>query len=280
MHHGDRRQPVRDPDQLLPRALGAQPAGRHGGQEEEVVPRRSRGEGARSSSSIPRRTPDDRRSPSRSRARTTCCTWTSSPAPTSRSSTACSPTWSNKGWQDKDFIAQYTQRISTRRSQANKLSLDEASRITGVPVAKLRQAAEWAYKPKAAGHAPRTMHAYEKGIIWGNDNYLIQSALVDLVLATHNVGRRGTGVRADGRPPGGLHAAALPRRQARSTSTRRSSRARADVHCVGRQSVPDHAQRRAAPRGDPAPRQHRARRRWARRAAPRPSRWSTSSTMR
>ncbi|MGT2490333.1 arsenate reductase (azurin) large subunit [Cupriavidus basilensis] len=41
---------------------------------------------------------------------------------------------------------------------------------------------------------PRTMHAYEKGIIWGNDNYLIQSALVDLVLATHNVGRRGTGV--------------------------------------------------------------------------------------
>ncbi|MEY5003393.1 MAG: Arsenite oxidase large subunit, partial [Pseudomonadota bacterium] len=40
----------------------------------------------------------------------------------------------------------------------------------------------------------RTMHAYEKGIIWGNDNYLIQSALVDLVLATQNVGRRGTGV--------------------------------------------------------------------------------------
>ena len=40
----------------------------------------------------------------------------------------------------------------------------------------------------------RTMHAYEKGIIWGNDNYLIQSALVSLVIATHNVGRRGTGV--------------------------------------------------------------------------------------
>ena len=81
-----------------------------------------------------------------------------------------------------------------RRGQANKLSLDEASRITGVPVAKLRQAAEWAYKPKASGQRTRTMHAYEKGIIWGNDNYLIQSALVDVVLATHNVGRRGTGV--------------------------------------------------------------------------------------
>ena len=78
--------------------------------------------------------------------------------------------------------------------KANKLSLDEASQITGVPVAKLRQAAEWAYKPKARGQRTRTMHAYEKGIIWGNDNYLIQSALVDVVLATHNVGRRGTGV--------------------------------------------------------------------------------------
>ncbi len=74
------------------------------------------------------------------------------------------------------------------------MSLEEGSRITGVPVAKLVQAAEWAYKPKAADQLPRTMHAYEKGIIWGNDNYLIQSALVDLVLATHNVGRRGTGV--------------------------------------------------------------------------------------
>ena len=40
-------------------------------------------------------------------------------------------------------------------------------------------AAEWAYKPKASGHRPHAMHAYEKGIIWGNDNYLIQSALVD-----------------------------------------------------------------------------------------------------
>ena len=45
--------------------------------------------------------------------------------------------------------------------------------------------------------------SYEKGIIWGNDNYLIQSALVDLVLATHNVGRRGTGcVRMGGHQEG------------------------------------------------------------------------------
>jgi arsenite oxidase large subunit len=98
-----------------------------------------------------------------------------------------------QGWIDKDFIAKHTKGFD-EAVRANRLSLEECSQITGVPAAKIRQAAEWAYKPKASGHPPRTMHPYEKGIIWGNDNYLIQSALVDLVLATHNVGRRGTGV--------------------------------------------------------------------------------------
>jgi arsenite oxidase large subunit len=107
-----------------------------------------------------------------------------------------------QGWIDKDFIAKYTTGFDAVVA-ANRLSLDECSRITGIPVAKLQQAAEWAYKPKAPGVAPRTMHAYEKGIIWGNDNYLIQSALVDLVLATRNVGRRGTGcVRMGGHQEG------------------------------------------------------------------------------
>lgn len=84
------------------------------------------------------------------------------------------------------------------------MSLEECSRITGVSVAKLKQAAEWAYKPKAGGKLKRTMHAYEKGIIWGNDNYAIQSSLLDLVIATHNVGgRRGTGcVRMGGHQEG------------------------------------------------------------------------------
>lgn len=99
----------------------------------------------------------------------------------------------DQGWTDKAFIAASTKGFDAA-VQANRLSLDECSRITGVSVDKLRTAAEWSYKPKAGGKPTRAMHSYEKGIIWGNDNYLIQSALVDLVLATHNVGRRGTGV--------------------------------------------------------------------------------------
>jgi arsenite oxidase large subunit len=43
--------------------------------------------------------------------------------------------------------------------KTNRMSLEETSRITGVPVEKLKQAAEWAYKPKASGHRPHTMHA-------------------------------------------------------------------------------------------------------------------------
>lgn len=99
----------------------------------------------------------------------------------------------NKGWHDQDFIDQYTSGFD-EALKSNHMSLDECARITGVSVADLEKAADWAYKPKQSGHRPRTAHLYEKGIIWGNDNYRIQSALVDLVLATHNVGRRGTGV--------------------------------------------------------------------------------------
>lgn len=108
-----------------------------------------------------------------------------------------------QGWIDRDFIARRTKGFD-EAVKANRMSLEECSRITGVSVAKLKQAAEWAYKPKAGGKLKRTMHAYEKGIIWGNDNYAIQSSLLDLVIATHNVGgRRGTGcVRMGGHQEG------------------------------------------------------------------------------
>lgn len=99
----------------------------------------------------------------------------------------------DQGWHDKDYIAKFTRGFD-EAMKVNRMSLEDGSKATGIPVAKLRQAADWAYKTKASGHRARTFHAYEKGIIWGNDNYVIQSSLVSLVLATQNVGRRGTGV--------------------------------------------------------------------------------------
>nr|ADO32944.1 arsenite oxidase large subunit [Acidovorax sp. GW2] len=99
----------------------------------------------------------------------------------------------DQGWHDKAFISSRTSGFE-EAMKTNRMSLEEGSKITGLPIDKIKKAAEWAYKPKSSGHQPRTMHAYEKGIIWGNDNYVIQSALVSLVIATQNVGRRGTGV--------------------------------------------------------------------------------------
>ena len=108
----------------------------------------------------------------------------------------------DQGWVDKDFIAKHTNGFD-EAVKANRTSLEECSQITGVSIDKLKQFADWAYKPKAGGKMKRTCHTYEKGIIWGNDNYLIQSALLDLVIATHNVGRRGTGcVRMGGHQEG------------------------------------------------------------------------------
>ena len=98
-----------------------------------------------------------------------------------------------RGWHDQDFIARHTRGFD-EAMRTNRMSPAEGARITGVPAQRIVQAAQWAYQPKAGGQRPRTFHPYEKGIIWGNDNYVIQSALVGLALATHNVGRRGTGV--------------------------------------------------------------------------------------
>lgn len=99
----------------------------------------------------------------------------------------------DQGWHDAAFISNHTSGFDEAR-QSNRMELSVGSQITGLPEWKIKQAAEWAYSPKVSGHRPRTMHTYEKGIIWGNDNYVIQSALVGLVIATQNVGRRGTGI--------------------------------------------------------------------------------------
>jgi arsenite oxidase large subunit len=108
----------------------------------------------------------------------------------------------SKGWTDKAFIAAST-RDFAKALAANKTSLEDAARITGLTVAQIRQSAEWIAQPKAGGTRRRTMFAYEKGLIWGNDNYRTNGALVNVALATGNVGRPGGGcVRMGGHQEG------------------------------------------------------------------------------
>ncbi len=123
----------------------------------------------------------------------------------------------DQGWVDRDFIEASTSRDAPPRPplypergvsdakpghltsfeaavEGCRLSLDEAAAITGLDPADIVKAAEWIAQPKAGGKRRRTMFSYEKGLIWGNDNYRTNGALVNLALATGNVGRLGGGV--------------------------------------------------------------------------------------
>ena len=108
----------------------------------------------------------------------------------------------DKGWNDKALIAASTKNFD-KAAAANKTSLEEAARITGLTVDQIRKSAEWIAEPKQGGARRRTMFAYEKGLIWGNDNYRTNGALVNVALATGNIGRPGGGcVRMGGHQEG------------------------------------------------------------------------------
>lgn len=107
----------------------------------------------------------------------------------------------DKGWLDRDFIRNSTVGFEEMLT-ANRMDIDEAARITGLPADQIRRAAAWIAEPKQ-GKRRRSMFAYEKGLIWGNDNYRTNGALVNIALATGNIGRAGGGcVRMGGHQEG------------------------------------------------------------------------------
>lgn len=115
----------------------------------------------------------------------------------------------DKGWTDSAFIAASTLQggVAVPQDEAHpaalggfdaalaavRMSLDDAADICGVPAADIAKAAAWIAEPRD-GRRARCVTAYEKGIIWGNDNYRTVGALVNLGLATGNIGREGGGV--------------------------------------------------------------------------------------
>ncbi len=108
----------------------------------------------------------------------------------------------DQGWQDKAFIAAST-RDFDKAVAGNRTSLADAAAICKVPAADIEKAARWIAEPKGGSQRRRTMFAYEKGLIWGNDNYRTNAALVNVALASGNVGRPGGGcVRMGGHQEG------------------------------------------------------------------------------
>ena len=97
------------------------------------------------------------------------------------------------------------------------MTLAEGAAICGVSEADLVKAAEWIAKPKDDGSRRKTVTAYEKGIIWGNDNYRTIGALVNIGLppATSAAKAAGSAVwvgirRATTAPPTPMSAARRP----------------------------------------------------------------------
>ena len=108
----------------------------------------------------------------------------------------------DKGWIDKPFIAASTKDFD-KALAANKVSIADAAKTTGLSEADIVKAITWIAEPKTGNARRRTMFAYEKGLIWGNDNYRTNQSLVNLALATGNVGRPGGGcVRMGGHQEG------------------------------------------------------------------------------
>ncbi len=115
----------------------------------------------------------------------------------------------DQGWVDADFIAKSTFQgdVAVAADSAYPASLGsfEAARVackmsladgavaTGLTEAQIIQAAEWIAKPKDDGSRRKCVTGYEKGIIWGNDNYRAIGSLLNIALATGNVGREGGG---------------------------------------------------------------------------------------
>lgn len=114
-----------------------------------------------------------------------------------------------RGWVDQDFIdnSTFQDGIAQAEDAAHpaalgsleealkvcNTTLQEAADICGVSADDIAKAAAWIAEPKD-GARRKCVTAYEKGIIWGNDNYRTIGALVNIALATGNVGREGGGV--------------------------------------------------------------------------------------
>jgi arsenite oxidase large subunit len=116
----------------------------------------------------------------------------------------------DNGWIDEAFIANSTfqQGEAVAQDSAHpaglgsleyamddcRTTLEEAADICGVGAEEIAKAAEWIAKPHDGGERRKCVTCYEKGIIWGNDNYRTIGALVNVALATGNIGREGGGV--------------------------------------------------------------------------------------
>ena len=140
------------------------------------------------------------------------------------------------GWEDNEFISTRTagetdlSQEGFWRQQMFGMTFDQyrdfilaedehkpenAEKITGVPAAKIRHAAEIMAKPKADGKRPKTSTMLEKGNYWAH-NYENTASLASLGLLVGAGGRPGqVQSRAGGHQRGMISAASYPKDKSR-----------------------------------------------------------------
>ena len=181
----------------------------------------------------------------------------------------------DQGWVDADFIKASTFQGDVAQPQneayPSALGSFEAARAAckmyapprrprsaAFSEAEIVKAAEWIAKPHDDGSRRKCVTAYEKGIIWGNDNYRTVGALVNIALATGNVGREGSGIcRLGGHQegyyrPSDAHVG-RPARLYRPVDHRGAGQGPSHL---GQRPLQDHAQRRRVQAGLQPSHQH------------------------
>lgn len=92
-----------------------------------------------------------------------------------------------QGLIDKDFINNHTEGFNQYKEQVNKLSLREASKLCGVPMADIKKAADWIGISK--GFISMWAMGLNQSVVGTNKNF----ALLNLSLITGQVGKPGCG---------------------------------------------------------------------------------------
>jgi formate dehydrogenase major subunit len=96
------------------------------------------------------------------------------------------------GWEDKEFIAKRTKDFDKLKEEVMKpeYSLDNVSKVSGIPVAQLKTAAEW------IGKAETACILYSMGITQHTTGVDNVRSVANIQMLTGNLGKPGSGVNA------------------------------------------------------------------------------------
>ncbi|MDM4767912.1 molybdopterin-dependent oxidoreductase [Pelomonas sp. SE-A7] len=92
-----------------------------------------------------------------------------------------------EGWLDQDFIAAHTEGFAALKDEVRDMTPREAARICGIAEADLLQAARWIAK------SPSALSLYCMGLNQSTSGTAKNTALINLHLATGQIGRAGAG---------------------------------------------------------------------------------------